>query len=66
MGEMRNSVFEEIPLIFFFFFLRPHLQYMEVPRLEVELELQLLTHTTATATPDPSCVCDLHHNSQLH
>ena len=41
MGEMRNSVFEEMPTDFFFFFLRPHLRYMEVPRLEVELELQL-------------------------
>ena len=29
---------------FFFFFLGPHLQHMEVPRLGTELELQLLTY----------------------
>ena len=45
------------------FFLGPHLQHMEVPRLGVKSEPQLLTYTTATETPDPSCVCDLHHSS---
>ena len=45
--------------IFSFFFLGPHLQHMEVPKLGVESELQL----PATATPDLSCVCDLHHSS---
>ena len=45
----------------FFFFFGPHLQHMEVPRLEVESELQLPAYTTAM--PDPSCVCDLHHSS---
>ena len=32
---------------FAFFFLRPHLQHMEVPRLGVESELQLQVHTAA-------------------
>ena len=36
---------------FFFFFLRPHLQHMEVPRLGVELELQLPAYPAATAIP---------------
>ena len=53
-----------IPNFFFFlfFFLGPHIQQMEVPRLRVKSELQLLAYTTATATarPDPSCICDLH------
>ena len=35
------------------FFLGPHLQHMEVPRLEVELELYLLAYATATAMRDP-------------
>ena len=45
----------------FFFFLGPHLQNMEIPKLGVESELQLLAH--ATAKWDLSCVCDLHHSS---
>ena len=48
----------------FFFFLGPHLQYMEVPRLGVKSELQLPAYATATVTPHPSCICDLHHSSQ--
>ena len=47
----------QVPL--FFFFLRLHLRYMEVPRLEVEWELQLPAYATAIATQDPSLVCDL-------
>ena len=43
-----------------FFFLGPHLQHLEVPRLGVESELHLLAHTTATATRDPRCVCHQH------
>ena len=39
-------------LLFFFVFLGPHLQHMEVPRLGVKSELQLLAYTSATATPD--------------
>ena len=39
--------------IFFFVFLGPHLQHMQVPRLGVELELQPLANNTAMATPDP-------------
>ena len=48
---------------FFFCFLGPHPQHMEVSRLEVPLELQLLAYTTATATSDLSCICYLHHSS---
>ena len=47
---------------FFFFFLGPHLWYMEVPRLGVELALQL--PATATATQDPSHICDLQNSLQ--
>ena len=53
-------------LSFFFFFLGPHLQHMEVPRLGNESELQLLAYDTATATWDPSLVCKLRHGSQQH
>ena len=49
-----------------FFFLRPHLWHMEVPRLGVKLELQMQAYATASATPDPSCICDLHHSLQQH
>ena len=48
---------------FFFFFLGPHLQHMEIPGLGIELELQLPAYTTATATWDLSWVCDLRHSS---
>ena len=48
---------------FFSFFLGPHLQYMEVPRLGVESELQLAVYTTAIAMPVLSHVFDLHHSS---
>ena len=44
---------------FFFVFLGPHPQHMEVPRPEVESELQLPAYTSATATPDLSRICDL-------
>ena len=47
-------------LFFSFFFLGPHPQHTEVPRLGVESDLQLLAYATATATPDPNLVCDLH------
>ena len=46
-------------LFFPFFFLGPHLWYMEVPRLGVQSELQVPDYTTATATWDQSCICDL-------
>ena len=48
----------------FFFFLRPHLQHMEVPRLGVESELQLPAYITAKAILDPSCICNIHHSLQ--
>ena len=41
-------------LFYFFVFLGPNWQHMEVPRLGVKLELQLLAYTTATAIQDPS------------
>ena len=43
------------------FFLGPHPQHMEVPRLGVKLELQLPAY--ATAMQDPSHVCNLNHSS---
>ena len=48
MGTPRALIYVD-----FFFFLGPHLWYMEVPRLGVESELLLPASTTATATPDP-------------
>ena len=51
-------------ILFFFFFLRPNLQHIEVPRLGVESELQLQASATAMATLDPSCICDLDPSSQ--
>ena len=52
---------KQLPCLFFFFLLVPHLQHMEVPRLWVESELPLMAFAIATATamPDPSCICDL-------
>ena len=49
--------------LFVFFFLGPHSQHREIPRLRVQSELQLPAYTTATAMQDPSHVCDLHHSS---
>ena len=54
------------PFLIFFFFLGPHLRYMEVPGLGVELELQLLAYATAIATRNPSLICNLHCNLQQH
>ena len=54
------------PFLIFFFFLGPHLRYMEVPGLGVKSELQLPVYTTARATWDPSCICNLHCNLQQH
>ena len=48
----------------FFYFLGPHPQPMEVPRLGVQSELLAFTAATATSNLDPSCVCDLHHSSR--
>ena len=56
-----------IPFHFYFFgFLGPHLQHMEVPRLGAESQLEPPTYATATATPGLSHVCDLHHSSRQH
>ena len=49
---------------FFFCFLGPHLQHVEVPRLEIKSELQLPAMATATAMWDPRRICDLHHSSR--
>ena len=49
-----------LPAAFFFFFLGPHLQHMEVPGLGVILELELPAYGTALAMTDPSRICDLH------
>ena len=49
---------------FFFVFLGPHPQHMEVPKLGAELELKPLAYTTASATPEPNRICDLHHSSR--
>ena len=38
---------------YFIFFLGPHSEHMEVPRLGVASELQLPVYTTAIATPEP-------------
>lgn len=51
-------------LFLLYFFLRPHLQHMEGPRLCVELKLQLLVYTRAKATPHPRHICDLHRSLQ--
>ena len=51
---------------FFFFFLGPHPQHMEVPSLGVESKLQLLAYATATAAQDLKCICDLHPYSTAH
>ena len=45
------------------YFLGPHPQHMEVPRLGVKLELQLLVYTPATAVMDLSRICNAHHSS---
>ena len=71
MGNRTEGIIESLrPMLavkkkfFFFVFLGPHPQHMEVPRLGVESELWLLAYATATALPDLSCTCDLHHSSR--
>ena len=51
---------------FFFCFLEPHPQHVEVPGLGIESELWLLTYTTATEMQDLSHVCDLQQSSQQY
>ena len=59
-----NVLKPKIKVCFFFFvFLGPRPQRMEVPRLGVESELQLPAYTTATAMPDLSHVWNLHNSS---
>ena len=68
LGSVITAGLERSPsgllTLYFFVFLGPHLQQIEVPRLEVKLKLQLLACTTAATMPDPSCICNLHHSSQ--
>ena len=52
--------------VFFFFFLKPHLQHMEVLGLGVKSQLQLHAYTTATATMDLSSTCDLRYSLRQH
>ena len=47
-----------------FFFLGPHPQHMEVPRLGDQSELYPPAYITATVTPDPSPVRDPYHSSR--
>ena len=49
---------------FFFFFLGPYLQHMEVPRLGVKSELHQPAYTTGTEIPGSSHICNLHHGSR--
>ena len=56
----KPSVNMKYGLFFFFLFLEPQEQHMEVPGLGVKSDLQLPAYATATATPDLSCICDLH------
>ena len=53
-----------LPQTIFLVFLRPHLRYMEVPRLGVESELQLPANTTATAMRNLSYIWELRYTSQ--
>ena len=50
-------------IFFFFCFLGPHLQCVEVPRLGVQSKQQLPAYTTVIAMQDLSRICDLHHSS---
>ena len=62
-----NNRCQTLNFFFFFFgFLGPYPQHMEVPRLGVKSELQLPACTTATATQAPSHFCDLHHSPWKH
>ena len=61
MAEESNNYSPNMNNIFFF--LGPHPQHMEVPRLRVKSELQLPAYATAIAMPDPSRVCHLRHSS---
>ena len=53
-------------ILFYFCFLRPHPQHMEIPSLGVKSELQLLAYDTATTMPDLSHICKLHHSPRQH
>ena len=71
--DMKGQVFPKevalqlaLDIGFFFFFLRPHLQHVEVPRLGVKSEVQLPAYTTAMATPYLSHICDLCCSLQQH
>ena len=61
--ELQHQSFSFL-LFIYLFFLEPHLQHVEVPRLGVQLELLLPPYTTATAMSDPSHICNLKHSSR--
>ena len=64
-GNLTSSVKSvERGFFFVFFFLGPHLQHMEVPRLGAKSELALQGYTTATL--NSSRICDLYHSSREH
>ena len=52
--------------IYFFFFLGPQWQHMEVPRLGVQSELQRPAYARAIATRGLSLISDLYHSSPQH
>ena len=59
VGRAQNEGVYRTGFFFFFFcFLGPHLQPMEVPSLGVESKLQWLAYATVTAVPDPSHIYD--------
>ena len=62
--SLQYSRVECSSLFFFFCFLGPHPQYVDVPRPGVELELQRPAYATATAVWDLSCICNLYYSSQ--
>ena len=49
-----------------FWFLRPPMRHMEIPRVGVDLELYLHAYTTATEKMEPSHSWDPHCSSQQH
>ena len=60
--KSKRLIFKTTPcniLVIFFFFLQPHLWYMEVSKLGVEWELQLSAYATAIAMCNLNCICDL-------
>lgn len=53
-----NYVEKDCIFVFFFCFLGPQVQHIEVPKLGVESELKLLAYAIAMATRDPRHICN--------